>query len=653
MAKNIFRDLKPQTKLHKNGFDCGRLRNFTAKIGELLPILSLETVPGGHYEISPQDLLRTIPMNNAAFLRAKQHFEFYFVPYKQLWSQWDNFYTTRQVQTSTLIGQKTLNAVPNAKLQDILEAAWAYKSRRQNGDRYGDLDEFLGYGMDKIANLLGYRGSYGLTMDNVHVYKQFADVKPNLFRAAAYQKICFDYYRQPYFDLPDDRCVFAYNLDDANSNGSITTEFDDHVNRLTYLFQMHYRQWKKDMFTGVLPSTQFGAVSVVNTGQAGGALTAIDIDNISWSDLASINGYTDRTRLDSFVLDDGVVPDSGRSVTAAGDGFSSSGQLLVQNGSGVYTQGTVTNSGQVVDPALESDHYHSLRSASVSLPDGLSGAADIASVNGSFDVLTLVKAQAIQRWREITLRSGYRNTSQYEGHFGVTPIFTEKDKCVFIDAVSSPLQVNAVTNVSAQGAVALGDLAANGTSVLGGKTIKFDAKDFGVIMCIYSILPEVTYNSFNLDAMNIKIERDDFFTPEFENIGLQPVQEVTLRLNPEAEETEESPTRNRELGFVPRYAEYKVGIDQQTAEFDDSGVYQSAFQGWSPQRNVLADDDHALLVQDFYCSPLYYKDIFVVLPAPVDDPKSFGNSATDTFLHHCYFDIKAVLPMSVLGLPNY
>ena len=180
MAKNIFRDLKPQTRLPKNGFDKSFLHNFTAKIGELLPVACVETVPGGHYELKVSDLLRTIPMNNAAYIRATQHFEFYFVPYRQLWSQWDNFYTTRQVQTSTLIGQRILNAAPNASLHNILMECLSHKERRTEGDRKGDLGELLGYGMDKIANLLGYRGSYGLDYDTDLGDGQFNDIKTNL-----------------------------------------------------------------------------------------------------------------------------------------------------------------------------------------------------------------------------------------------------------------------------------------------------------------------------------------------------------------------------------------------------------------------------------------------------------------------------------------
>ena len=66
MANKIFKEiLHPQAQLPRNGFDRSALRNFTAKIGELLPIMCIETVPNSHYEIKVSDLMRTIPLNHA------------------------------------------------------------------------------------------------------------------------------------------------------------------------------------------------------------------------------------------------------------------------------------------------------------------------------------------------------------------------------------------------------------------------------------------------------------------------------------------------------------------------------------------------------------------------------------------------------------
>lgn len=602
MANKIFRNLKPQAHLSRNGFDKSFLHNFTAKIGELLPVACVETVPGGHYEFKVSDFLRTIPMNNAAFIRATQHFELYFVPYKQLWHYWDDFYTTRGVPQSTVLSRKNFKGAPNMYLSNIFDETLDAKISQYQTPYF--LDVFgnpVGYGMDKIENLLGYRGSYGLTPDDT---VRFGNLRPNVFRAAAYQKICFDYYRQPYYDLPDDFTAYQFNLDDCGESGSVDAAITiDNVTvpRSNLLFRLNYRQWKKDLFTGTLPSTQFGAVSVVDV--AGGI---VDVDEEKVLDIT-----TDNTRIIGALASDTPTP-----VRVSTDGS------LVDNSGIPLSLGSSNNSG---------NHLHNIFAEDLA---GSLGNGALTSSNGTFDILSLVRASAIQQWRENTLRAGFRNTSQYEGHFGVTPIFTDKDKCVFIDSVSSPLMVNSVTNTSAQGDVALGDLAANAKSSLDGRKMKFDAKDFGVLMCIYSMLPEASYTSLSLEPMNAKVERDDFFTPEYENIGLQPVSNIFANLLAGAS--------NTLMGYVPRYAEYKIGIDRNSAEFSDvTNLFAGAFAGWSPNRYVPSE----MSIGDFYVNPEYYSDIFVVKPTP--------QSNTDTFIHQCYFDIKCVLPMSVLGLPNY
>ena len=631
MANKIFREmLKPQAHLNRNGFDNSYLHNFTAKIGELLPVMCLETVPGGHYEIKVSDLMRTIPMNNPAFIRANQHFELYFVPYKQLWKNWDNFYTDRKVPTSAADSGINPTAAPNTSLYNLLTQFEADKTNHVGYHVEGDLGEFIGYGCEKIANLLGYPTfnsySYPNTATAAQIRSDLERFRPNLFRPAAYQKICFDYYRQPFYDLPQSWTAYTFNLDDAQTVVGLKEEVpydsDNVVNRFSRMFQLHYRQYKKDLFTGVLPSTQFGAVAVVDL------------------DLSGLD-----SKIKSTIPVGGLTFQADPLTYAFGEDSSVNGSVKTTSGGHL----TVDDGNETQNLFISNQDEDSIVGWNHSTVDVVS--SPTSSANVRFDVLSLVKSQAIQKWREITLRSGFRNTSQYEGHFGVTPIFTEKDRCVFVDSVSSPLQVNTVTNTNAGAMISdtqvpLGDLAANGTSVCSGeKTFKFDAKDFGILMCIYSVLPELTYMENGIALMNQKVLRDDFFTPEFENIGMQPITDLPLGVYFGA-----TPST---IGYVPRYAEYKVGIDMQSIEFDDSSGYPGRFAGWSPSKWTMGGS-----LRNFYVSPMLYRDIFVSRPWLPDEDDAYrgttiGSSKTDSFVHQCYFDIKSVLPMSVLGMPQY
>ena len=231
MANKIFKDmLQPKAHLSRNGFDRSYLHNFTAKIGELLPVMCLETVPGSHYEISVSDLMRTIPMFNPAYIRASQHFEFYFVPFSQIWHRWNDFYTTRQNPHSSINALNTaVNAAPCLPLGDMIDNA--INAKETATANYGDLGENVGYGCQKLMNLLGYDGGYNIEGDVNYSTKitAYNNLKPNLFRAAAYQKICYDYYRQPFYDLPTKKTRYAVSLDDAGTDGLLTAE-DVHNN---------------------------------------------------------------------------------------------------------------------------------------------------------------------------------------------------------------------------------------------------------------------------------------------------------------------------------------------------------------------------------------------------------------------------------------
>lgn len=688
MSNKIFKEmLQPSKHLARNGFDRSYLQNFTAKIGELLPVMCVETVPGSHYEINVGDMMRTVPMQQSAFIRASQHFEFYFVPYKQLWHRWDDFYTKRSQPQSAAMPFSVPQSAPNAPLryiisqfQDCAKLVTVEGQRVLTGAQVGDLGEAIGPGCTKIYNLLGY----GSCKDLVYNFKSATSVPSwlaqksvNLFRAAAYQKIFYDYYRQPFYDLPFDGIQTAFNMDDAdNTTGLIPAEVTNSdpsnrpFKRYARMFQMHYRQWKKDLFTGILPSTQFGAVAVVDTGSSTGTVQIAQqiLENVTLPvGVNNPNVELSTDGLSMWMYDNGSTADSGGTVTIGNNGSShrnDEDDIFLGNGldslSGipkVFVNGPINASGNAIGNITIPAHQGTIQST------------------GGFNVLSLVYAQALQRWRETTLRSGFRSIDQYEGHFGVRPVFSDKDKCVFIDSVSSPLQVNTVTNTNAGASIdgthiPLGDLGANGTSVIGSdKVIKFDAKDFGVIMCIYSMLPEATYQAEGVNMLNTKILPEDFFVPEFENIGMSPVPMSIFRLG------ENNPFN----GYAARYYEYKVNVDVQSDEFNRARVFKDpdsdqdvdfaagSFYGWSPSRTISLSRETsgvlspALFARDLYVSPMYFRDIFDRLPYEVDEGRygdysaqlTIGYSQFDSFVHQAYFSIRCVQPMSVLGLPNY
>ena len=76
-----------RNKPSRNGFDLSFKKNFTAKAGELLPVMVKEVLPGDTIKINLKAFTRTQPVNTAAFARIREYYDFFFVPYDLLWNK--------------------------------------------------------------------------------------------------------------------------------------------------------------------------------------------------------------------------------------------------------------------------------------------------------------------------------------------------------------------------------------------------------------------------------------------------------------------------------------------------------------------------------------------------------------------------------------
>ena len=72
-------------------------------------------------------------------------------------------------------------------------------------------------------------------------------------------------------------------------------------------------------------------------------------------------------------------------------------------------------------------------------------------------------------------------------------------------------------------------------------------------MGIHYTQPVAEYDSSRVDSFNRKLTRQDYFVPEYDNLGLQSV----LRMDAVVEPDSTLNTNNDVLGFAPRYNEYK------------------------------------------------------------------------------------------------
>lgn len=618
---NFLNMLKPKAKLGKSGFDLSQKQVFSSKCGVGSPCFSLECVPGDHHEINLAALSRTMSFNRPAFLRGKFRYDFFFVPYVQLWHPFEQFITQRDDVHSSL--QKSHVYVPVIALSDILRLI--VEIRRENA--LGGLNLFSDYAHEswdenalRLLDMLGY-GMYYEILSLVDDYDeekindfigQYSGRYVNIFRLASYQHIWYDYYRNKFYDESYETFidrnvsipyVKLFNFDDIDCS-SFANSVIQFINepfaseaklRVIGLLTLHHVQWKKDIFTSALPGMQFGSVSSVDLS------TTTSSDFERWT---KSNGGT-------FGYNNNV--------------------LSARTYLGINIDGVLQG--------LKHDH----------------------SVDMSFDVLALKRAEALQKWKQNTLRAGNMSDDAFEAHYGVKPYYYDDNNVRFLGSYDAILQVNAVeatatTDQTINGKVA--DLGATGTAVPKGDTIKFDTNDFGVVLCINSFVPEAEYSATMIDKANRLHEEFDFFTPEYQNIGLEALAAVDYDFaayvnNP-----------NFVLGYVPRYSMYKTAIDKVHGEFANVvykmgtspslgfDVYKrvkGSLLPWvSPRQESLTlatDGEFKRKKVSWYVDSAVLNDVFGVA---VDSSQS-----TDHFIHNCYFDVKSIRPMSVLGLPEF
>ena len=92
MKPNLFNSIKLM-KPKNNVFDLTHDVKLSCDMGNLVPILALECVPGDKFKLSCESLIRFAPMTAPVMHRMDVSMHYFFVPNRILWSNWEKFIT--------------------------------------------------------------------------------------------------------------------------------------------------------------------------------------------------------------------------------------------------------------------------------------------------------------------------------------------------------------------------------------------------------------------------------------------------------------------------------------------------------------------------------------------------------------------------------
>lgn len=540
----------------RSGFDLSSKVAFTAKVGELLPVKTIMCLPGDRFDLKVEAFTRTQPINTSAYTRIREYYDWYFVPLRLLWknapavlSQMNN---NPQSAISPMASIEVGNYLPTISLDDIGETLKHLASSGNNEVGFNRADasykllQYLRYGNcnDDVSK------KYGTSNQNVsQQYDQ--NFRVSVFPLLAYQKIYNDYFRNTQWESSQ---PYTYNIDYYDgSTERIGLGLGGSVQQHT-CFDLRYCNYPKDMFMGVLPDAQYGAVS------------SVSLANITNDNLIAVNPASS----------------------------TSTGQTINQ-----YKDGVLQSWSTGMQPL-------------------------------GFDVLALRKAEALQRWKEVSLNNSQNYRSQIKAHFGVDVGQYASGMSIYVGGTTGNIGISEVVNQN---------LASENVANIAGKGVgssngyeKFTADDYGVLMCIYHAVPLIDYELTSPDVQYHLNVATDYPIPELDSIGMEslPLSYFTNNHGTNRE--------SRILGYLPRYYAFKTSNDYILGSFTTTEKEWVAPYPVQMFGNRL-DIDYTV----FKVNPSILNSIFVA------DADSTWD--TDQLLINSFYDVKVVRNLDYSGLP--
>lgn len=578
----------------RSAFDLSSKVAFSAKSGELLPVKWYFTMPGDKFTLKRQHFTRTQPVNTSAYTRIREYYDWFWVPLHLLWrnapeviSQMQSNVQHAGSQTSALTLGNYLPTITNSQLKTclgILKGKTNYFGFDRSDLSY-KLLQYLRYGSCSGGNEI-----FGTSVKFSDSYSQDFrfDLNLSIFPLLAYKKFCQDYFR---YSQWQNSAPYLWNIDYFNGVNqhlwsSVPSAGDSYWKDNT-LFDLEYCNWNKDMFMGVLPDTQFGDVATIDTG------------GVKSQDLYVEAKITSSSSSRLYL---------GAKTSSAGSDFSvNAGPNAAQS-----------------NPLI------------VTMPN----------VAASFDVLALRRGEALQRWKEISLNVPQNYRAQIKAHFGVDVGENMSGMSTYIGGSSSSLDISEVVNTNLQSADASSEAVIAGKGVGSSQgSEKFEARDWGVLMCIYHNVPLLDYVSSAPDPQLFVSQNTDLPIPELDSIGMQSIP-ISMYSNNNLELVKGFNSSDFTMGYLPRYYNWKTSYDYVLGSFtttEKEWVAPITPAIWKNMLSTVSTASSSITYNIFKVNPSILDSIFQV--------NANSKWDTDPFLINCAFDVKVVRNLDYSGMP--
>lgn len=544
-------------KLPKQGFNLSHSLKFTSATGQLLPVLHDQLRVGEKVRLNCNLFTRTQPLSKAAMVDVMEFVDFFFVPMRKLYHNFDQLITSVDDFHSTLLEtQVNRNSdiiFPRVDSLHLSQFARSITDSNDWGSYSTRFDRFTS-GSVRLLDLLELLPNSLLSYtENPGQPPQFVVPEtylPSYNPAAllAYQAIYYDYYRLSNWES---NYVKAYNVDDISNGLAIPILDPQQSERIKKMYELHYRPYQRDYFKAIEPSPLLSPIGTI------GLSHPYDNPDIrQWLGLG----------------DDQVQGEvsGGGSSGSFGDSFS---QVTLEQGN----------------------------------PSTLS-------------LASLRSAYAFEKLLKITNRAGKHYDDQVLAHFGLKVPRGISEEVYYLGGINSKLtigEVVATADTSDSSVSNLAEIAGKGYNIKGQgngvmSDIDFVAPCDGILMAVYSCVPKPSY-VVALNRLHTRLTKFDFPQPELDNLGMQPMfgyQGVPF-----------DGKQNIRIGWQYRYMESKVKYNRATHQFIGRDGYGQELNAWGMMHDwtialLPYQTDYNFDVSEWYnyllCRPSDLNDIMVM-----------------------------------------
>lgn len=577
---NILKRREASSQQSFNGFDLSHRLYFTSPVGQILPIHYDKLQPKDKIRISTDMFTRLQPMNSASPITVTGHVDYFFVPYRLMFSLMPSMLADVNDWHSTLMERSFgdgLEDYPHLQLDYLF--AKSFTSDELSDDIIPTVDSSFGnfdcaeLGCRKLLQLLGY-GDFGFDYAQNFV-TQVVGEEPlipisvlsryyDIFNLAAYQCVWQWYYR---LDTREELNRDSYNIDKyynqvPNSDGLLPFTVDLYSFSDSNFFEglgcLRYRPWKRDFFTSN-EITPLGSVDSFSHYRNSGSNSNLLGNWIrQWLD-TSINYQSNPNERNDIAVT-GSFPD-----LESGDDAT---QVAWRN------TGSMTDDNPQRPEIIQTTQQHRV-------------------------------AAVIEKLSAIWQQTGKTYKDQMEKQFGIKLGEHLSSRPIYIGSQSATLDMKPIVSDVETSEMAAGTITGYGVSNSPEKQkpIEFEAPEHGVFLALYSAVPEAVYRPTGLDFLNTYQTRADYPLPVTDELGQRPL------FGFEVVNSGISEQDNSRLGWIARHQELKLKKDIRALGFDTTLAY------WIPARTEQA---YANDLPSYYINPNYLDDMMLVPYSGID-----------------------------------